>query len=42
VLAGRATVKRLDFGIGAGDWADTAMLPDEIAVSTRVRFVPAP
>ena len=42
VLAGRATVKRLDFGVGAGDWADTAMLPDEIAVSTRVRFVPAP
>lgn len=37
VLTGRAKVKRLDFGIGAGpDWADTGVIPDEVAVSTRV------
>ena len=42
VLAGRATVRRLDFGVGAGDWADTDLIPDEIAVSTRVLFSPAP
>jgi polyisoprenoid-binding protein YceI len=36
VLAGKATVKRLDFGIGSGDWADTDLIPDAIAVSTRV------
>lgn len=41
-LAGRATVKRLDFGIGAGMWADTSLIPDEIAISTRVVFRPAP
>jgi len=41
VLAGKASVKRLDFGIGTGDWADTALIPDEIAVSTRVLFAPA-
>jgi polyisoprenoid-binding protein YceI len=41
VLAGRATVKRLDFGVGAGDWGDTDMIPDAIAVSTRVVFEPA-
>ena len=41
VLAGRATVKRLDFGIGAGDWGDTGMIPDAIAVSTRVLLRPA-
>ena len=42
LLAGTATVRRLAFGVGAGDWADTGMIPDAIAVSTRVRFTPAP
>jgi polyisoprenoid-binding protein YceI len=36
VLSGKATVKRLDFGVGSGDWADTSLLPNEIAVSTKV------
>ena len=36
VLAGKATVKRLDFGVGGGDWADTKTIPDETAISTRV------
>ena len=40
LLVGRATVRRLDFGVGAGDWADTDLIPDEIAVSTRVFFEP--
>ena len=42
VLAGKATVKRLDFGIGTGDWADTSLIPDAVAISTRVVFAPAP
>lgn len=42
VLAGRASVKRLDFGVRDGDWADTGIIPNEVAVSTRVTFVPAP
>lgn len=42
VLSGKATVRRLDFGVGAGDWADTSLIPDEIAISTRVVFAPAP
>ena len=41
VLAGKATVKRLDFGVGAGDWADTSLIPNAIAVSTRVVLQPA-
>jgi polyisoprenoid-binding protein YceI len=41
VLAGKATVKRLDFGVGGGDWSDTATIPDEVAVSTKVVFKPA-
>ena len=41
VLSGKATVKRLDFGVGSGDWADTGSIPNEVAVSTRVVFKPA-
>lgn len=41
VLTGRATVQRLAFGVGGGDWADTGLIPDEVAVSTRVVLRPA-
>ncbi len=41
VLAGKATVKRLDFGVGGGDWKDTGTIPDAVAVSTRVVLKPA-
>ncbi|MET0893116.1 MAG: YceI family protein [Pseudoxanthomonas sp.] len=41
VLAGKATVKRLDFGVGGGDWADTTSIPNEVAVSTKVLLKPA-
>lgn len=40
VLTGRATVKRLQFGVGGGDWADTGTIPDDTAISTIVRFNP--
>ncbi|MEP6908019.1 MAG: YceI family protein [Pseudoxanthomonas sp.] len=38
VLAGKATIKRLDFGVGGGDWTDTKTIPNEVAVSTKVVF----
>ena len=41
VLSGKATVKRLDFGVGTGDWADTKTITNEVAVSTKVVFKPA-
>jgi len=41
VLAGKASVDRLDFGIGSGDWADTSLIPNAIAVSAKVVFQPA-
>ena len=41
VLAGKATVRRLDFGVGGGDWGDLSIIPDEVAVSTKVTFAPA-
>lgn len=40
VLTGKATVKRLEFGVGGGDWADTGAIPDEVAISTKVVFKP--
>ena len=42
VLAGKATVQRLDFGVGGGDWADLEMIPNAVAVSTRVNLQAAP
>lgn len=42
VLSGKATVKRLDFGVGGGDWSDTSLIPNEVAISTRVMLQPAP
>jgi polyisoprenoid-binding protein YceI len=41
VLSGKATVSRLAFGVGGGEWADTSLIPDAIAIATRVVFVPA-
>lgn len=40
VLEGSATLKRLEFKVGEGDWADTALLPDEVKVSTRLVLAP--
>ncbi|MCL7713451.1 YceI family protein [Stenotrophomonas mori] len=36
VLTGKATVMRLDFGVGGGDWSDTRTIPNETAISTKV------
>jgi polyisoprenoid-binding protein YceI len=40
VLSGKATVRRLDFGIGSGDWADTSLIADAVAISTKVILQP--
>lgn len=42
LLSGHATVRRLEFGVGGGDWSDTGVIPDEVAISTRVFLHPAP
>ncbi len=39
VLAGEATLRRLDFRLGTGDWADTELLPNEVKVNTRLALV---
>lgn len=40
VLAGEATLKRLDFGVGSGDWTDTELIPNEVKVRTRLLLAP--
>ena len=41
VLVGKATVRRLQFDVGGGDWADTGLIPDAIAVATKLELQPA-
>jgi len=36
LLEGRASVNRLEFDVGAGDWDDTKLIPDATAISTKV------
>ena len=42
VLQGTASVKRLDFGVGGGDWKATDLVPNEVAITTKVVFAPKP
>ena len=41
VLTGEASLRRLDFAVGTGDWTDTELLPNEVKVSTRLLLAPA-
>lgn len=40
VLEGSATVNRLDFGVGGGDWADAGTISHEISVTTTLHLSP--
>jgi polyisoprenoid-binding protein YceI len=40
VLTGTAVVKRLEFGVGGGDWADVGVIPNDIKITTKVVFQP--
>ena len=40
VLAGTASLKRLDFKVGTGEWSDTSELPNEVKVRTRLLLAP--
>jgi len=42
LLDGQATLKRLDFQVGTGDWADTAAMPNEVKVRTHLVLVAKP
>jgi polyisoprenoid-binding protein YceI len=40
-LLGKTTVKRLDFGVGQGDWKSTEWVGNEVSVSYSLRLAPA-
>jgi polyisoprenoid-binding protein YceI len=42
VLDGTATVRRLDFGVGQGEWRDTAWVGNDVQIAFALRTVPAP
>jgi polyisoprenoid-binding protein YceI len=42
VLTGDATVNRLDFNIGTGDWSDTELLPNAVKIQTRLILTAKP
>ena len=37
VFSGEVTIQRLAFGVGAGDWADTSIVEDDVRVSFTLR-----
>jgi len=41
-LAGKTTVRRLDFGVGQGDWKSTEWVGNDVAVSYSLRLISAP
>lgn len=40
-LLGKTTLKRLDFGVGQGDWKATDQVGNDVSVSYSLRLVPA-
>jgi polyisoprenoid-binding protein YceI len=40
VLVGEAQLKRLDFNVGTGDWADLDLIPNDVKVSTKLILAP--
>jgi polyisoprenoid-binding protein YceI len=41
-MTGQVIIKRLDFGVGQGEWKSTEWVGDEVAVSFALRLVAAP
>lgn len=39
-LAGEAALKRLDFNVGGGQWADTTVIGDAVKVRTQLTLAP--
>jgi polyisoprenoid-binding protein YceI len=40
-LTGRATIKRLEYGVGQGDWKSTEWVNDDVSVTFSLRLAPA-
>jgi polyisoprenoid-binding protein YceI len=40
-LSGETAIKRLDYGVGQGDWKSTESVADEVKVQYKVSLIPA-
>ncbi len=40
-LTGRYTLKRLEYGVGQGDWKSTEWVKDDVIVTFSLKLVPA-
>jgi len=40
-MSGRVTIKRLDYGVGQGEWKSTEWVNDDVTVTFSLRLVPA-
>jgi polyisoprenoid-binding protein YceI len=40
-MSGKTTLKRLDYGVGQGDWKATDQVGNDVVVSFNVRLIPA-
>jgi len=41
-MSGKTTIKRLDYGVGQGDWKATDQVGNDVGVSFALRLVPGP
>lgn len=41
-LSGRTSIRRLQFGVGQGEWRSTEWVGDEVGISYTLRLLPAP
>jgi len=41
VATGLLAIKRLDFGIGGGEWGDTSVVEDEVKIRFKITLAPA-
>ena len=39
-MSGKTSVRRLDYGVGQGDWKATDQVANEVAVSFALRLIP--
>jgi polyisoprenoid-binding protein YceI len=40
-MTGRATIKRLEYGVGQGEWKSTEWVNDDVGVTFSLRLIPA-
>jgi polyisoprenoid-binding protein YceI len=41
-LSGGTSIRRLDFGVGQGEWVDTTWVGNEVKIQFELKLVPAP